>query len=95
MNIEKLNFSIEHIPDNDAAYISLLEGMINSVDGNSTMAITRSPTGWMFRISPSSPQFINLLMEQIIGMNKYFGIMLNFSKSMKTSSSISFSIVNL
>lgn len=95
MNVEKVNFSIEHIPDNDASYISLLEGMVNSVDDHSIMTISKTPAGWLFRISPSSPRYINLLIEQITSMNKYMGIMLNFSKSMKTSSSIQFSIVNL
>ena len=92
MEIEKINFSTSHIPDNDASYLALLEGMVNSVDEYSTMAITSSPTGYYFRISPSSPKYINLLMDQLTSMNKYFGIMLNFSKSMKSSGVISWNI---
>lgn len=92
MTIEKTNFSTEHIPDNDAAYFSLLEGIVNSVDQYSTMAITKSPETYHFRISPSSPKLINLLIEQLISMNKCMGIMLNFSKSVKSASSISFNI---
>lgn len=92
MEIET-NFSTSHIPDNDAAYFSLLEGMINSVDVNSIMTISRGPSGYYFRIAPSSSKYINLLMDQLVSLNKYMGIMLNFSKSMKSSSSISFNIV--
>jgi hypothetical protein len=92
MTLEKTNFSSQHILDNEMAYFSLLESAVNSVDEHSVMAVTRTPQGYTFRISPSSPKYINLLIQQLTEMNKFFGIMLNFSKSIKSSSSISFSI---
>lgn len=95
MEIEKTNFSVNHILDNEAAYFSLLEGAVNSVDQHCTIAVTRTPQGYTFRISPSSPKYINVLIEQLTQLSKFFGIMLNFSKSIKTSSSIQFSILYL
>lgn len=90
--IIETNFSTQHIPDNEAVYFSLLEGVINSVDEYSTATISKSISGYNFRISPSSPSYINSIIKELVNMNKYFGVMLNFSKSSKSASSISFNI---
>lgn len=95
MTIEKEGFSIEHIPDNDAAYFSLIEGIVDSIDQFSVMHVRRSLSGYNFRISPSAPKLIPLIMTKLIEMNKYMGIMLNFSKSIKNSCLIQFQIVFL
>ena len=80
------------IPDNDEAYFSLLKAAIESVDELSSMTITKYPENYHFRLSPSHPMYIDALIESIIRMNILFKIHVDFSKSMKNTCNISFSI---
>lgn len=80
------------LPDNDEAYFSLLEAAIESVDELSSLTITKTPEGYSFRLSPSHPMYIDSLIDSIIRMNTLFKIHVNFSKSMKNTCTIFFSV---
>jgi hypothetical protein len=90
MEVIKKGFSI--IPDNESSYFSLLEAAISAIDNNGCLHITRNPLSYSFRISPSEAIFIPLIIKELTTLNNLFGIYVDFSKSMKASYNISFSI---
>jgi hypothetical protein len=80
------------ILDNDQLYLSHLEGVIDSVDELSSMEITKLDTAYKFRLAPSLPKYIPLLLEEILKLHNRFQIQLDLSKSIKTSGTIVFTI---
>jgi len=80
------------ISDNDENYLAHLEGIISSVDEYSCMMITRLTKEYSFRIAPSVPKYINMLMEEIIKFHNVLSIRVVFSKSIKTTGTIVFRI---
>lgn len=80
------------IPDNEEQYFSILTAVIESVDEFSTMVIQKNPKNYQFQISPSEAIYITPIIKEVNKLNNLYGIKVNFSKSMKTSSSIDFVI---
>ncbi len=91
MEVLRKNFP-EINNDNDEVYIQHLYGIIESVDELSCVEISKTPSSLHFRIAPSIPMYINPLMHEITKFNNLYGIKLDFSKSIKTSSVITFNI---
>lgn len=92
MYIKKIGFDI--ISDNDEQYFSLLRAIIESIDCYSHLEITKNPKAISFRLSPSSTAYTDLLIRDINSLNNMLNIKVNFSKSIKSSSVIVFSIDN-
>jgi hypothetical protein len=81
------------IPDNEELYLTLLSGVLESVDELCSLEVKRLPKAYNFRIAPSTPQYTNLLLEEILKLNNRFHIHLDLSKSIKSSGgTISFEI---
>lgn len=80
------------IKDNDEMYIRHICGFVESRDELSSLEIFKTPCGYKFRIAPSMPKYINHIMSGLIKINNIYGIHLNFSKSIKSSSVITFDI---
>lgn len=78
--------------DNEDLYFAHLEGIIDSVDELSTMEITKTPSAYLFRLAASLPKYNNMLLEEILKFHNLFQLRLELSKSIKTSSTIVFSI---
>ena len=78
--------------DNDMLYLAHLEGIINSVDELSTMEIIKSTNSYRFRLAPSLPKYIPMLLEEILKFHNMFRIKLDLSKSIKSSGTIVFEI---
>jgi len=86
----------KHFPrvmqDNDEIFLAHLEGVISSVDELCSLEITKSLESYKFRIACSLPKYNNMLIEEILKFCNLFQIRLDMSKSIKTSSVISFEI---
>ena len=86
----------KHFPrvmqDNDETFLAHLEGVISSVDELCSLEITKSLESYKFRIACSLPKYNNMLIEEILKFCNMFRIRLDMSKSIKTSSVISFEI---
>jgi len=80
------------LPENEKSYFSVLEGLINSVDEFSTLEIRRNLDNYSFRIATSSPIYRSSLIEELNKLHNLFRIKVDFSKSMKTTSTISYKI---
>lgn len=78
--------------ENEAVYFASLKGVIESVDELSSLEIIKTPTDYKFRLVPSLPKYINLLIEELIKFHNLIGVRLDLSKSIKTSATITFSI---
>tara|TARA_R110000868_G_scaffold259093_2_gene516817 strand:+ start:1351 stop:1632 length:282 start_codon:yes stop_codon:yes gene_type:complete len=91
MQINK-RFFPEVIPDNESAYFSHLQGVIDSIDELSSLEITKTPSSYHFRLAPSLPKYNEMLLEEILKLHNIFQIHLNLSKSIKTSGTIVFEI---
>jgi len=85
-------FFPEIIPDNEEIYFSHLVGLIDSVDELSILEITKGVDSYTFRLAPSLPKYTPMLLEEILKFHNMFQIRLDLSKSIKTSSTISFQI---
>ena len=78
--------------DNDTLYLAHLEGIINSVDELSSLEITKNTNSYRFRLAPSLPKYIPMLLEEILKFHNMFRIKLDISKSIKSSGTIVFEI---
>jgi hypothetical protein len=87
-----LRFFPEVMQDNDIAYLSHLEGIISSVDELSILEISKNPKSYHFRLVPSVPKYIPLLIEELLKFHNMLNIKMDMSKSIKTSGSIVFDI---
>lgn len=91
MTISK-KFFPEVMPDNELAYFSHLQGVIDSVDELCSMEITKKPHSYHFRVAPSVPKYTQLILEELLKFHNMFGIRLELSKSIKSSSTVTFEI---
>lgn len=82
----------EVIRDNDEIYLRHLVGIIESTDELSSLDISKTPHSLHFRLTPSIPKYIEPLIRSITSFNNLFGIRLDMSKSIKTTSVITFDI---
>ena len=80
------------ILDNEENYLQHLFGVISSVDELSSLEITKAPKAYHFRLAPSAPKYSEMLLKEILKLHNQFHIRLDLSKSIKTSSVISFTI---
>lgn len=80
------------IPDNEEMYLSMLSGVVESIDELSILQITKLRDSYLFRLSPSIPSYNNSLIEELLKFHNLFRIHLDLSKSMKTSGVLSFRI---
>jgi DNA-binding phage protein len=86
----------KHFPkvmqDNDEVFLAHLEGVISSVDELCSLEITKNINSYRFRIAASLPKYNNMLIEEILKFCNMFKIRIDMSKSIKTTSVISFEI---
>ena len=86
----------KHFPklmqDNDETFLAHLEGVISSVDELCSLEITKSLESYRFRIACSLPKYNNMVIEEILKFCNMFKLRVDMSKSIKTSSVISFEI---
>lgn len=86
----------KHFPkvmqDNDEIFLAHLEGVISSVDELCSLEITKSLESYRFRIACSLPKYNNMVIEEILKFCNMFKLRIDMSKSIKTSSVITFEI---
>jgi len=86
----------KHFPklmqDNDEIFFASLIGVIESVDELCSLEITKLSDSYRFRIAASLPKYNNMLIEEILKFCNMFKIRVDMSKSIKTSSVITFEI---
>ena len=80
------------IADNEEIFFSMIVGVTESVDEFAKIQITQVIEGVQFRISSSLPKYTPLLIEEVLKLHNHLGIHLDISKSIKSSSSIVFTI---
>lgn len=91
MEVNRRGFP-EIIADNDEVFIQQLLGVVGSVDELCHVDIAKTPYSIHFRVAPSTPVYFNNLLQEILRLNNMFNIHLDLGKSMKTNSTIIFSI---
>lgn len=93
MRLVRTNFPAI-IPDNDEAYMNYLEAVLNSVDPYCCAEITAKLDGYLIRIAPGEPVYQDVLLKEIKTSHTLIGMVVEFSKSMKKSSTVTFFISN-
>jgi hypothetical protein len=94
MNITTLNFP-PIMPDNDMYYLRLLEAFLNSVDESCNAEVTYRLASIGIRIAPSTPDYTQHILETVKEMHYMIGLRVEFSKSIRTSSTIDYIIENV
>jgi DNA-binding phage protein len=85
-------FFPQRMQDNDETFIASLLGVIESVDELCSVEITKNSYSYRFRIAASHPMYNNMLIEEILKFHNMFQLRIDMSKSIKTSSIITFEI---
>ncbi|MCI4435860.1 MAG: hypothetical protein JHC33_03510 [Ignisphaera sp.] len=80
------------VSDNDEVFLSHLKGCIEGIDELCSIQITKLSNKIIFRIAASLPKYNNMLIEEILKFCNMFNIRVDMSKSIKTSSVITFEI---
>lgn len=80
------------IEDNEEHYYISLKGVIESVDPDASILVTRRIAGITIRILPSTSAYLDAIIREINTLNTLFGLRVEFSKSIKTTISINFNI---
>jgi hypothetical protein len=91
MEINKKHFP-KVMQDNDEVFLAHFEGIVNSVDELCSLEITKLSDSYRFRIAASLPKYNNMLIEEILKFCNMFKIRVDMSKSITTSSVITFEI---
>jgi hypothetical protein len=91
MEINKKHFP-KVMQDNDEVFLAHLEGVISSVDELCSLGITKLTDSYRFRIACSLPKYNNMVIEEILKFCNMFKIRVDMSKSIKTTSVITFEI---
>ena len=91
MEINRRHFP-KVMQDNDEVFLAHLEGVISSVDELCSLEITKNTNSYRFRIAASLPKYNNMLIEEVLKFCNMFNIRVDMSKSIKTSSVITFEI---
>lgn len=90
MTITKHGFNM--LLENELTYFAHLEGVISSVDELASAEVTKTPHSYIFRVSPSTPAYTQVLLRAILDFHSLLNLRLDLSKSIKKSSTISFTI---
>jgi len=85
-------FFPENIPDNEEIYFQHLRGVLEAIDELSILQISKLKDRYHFRLSASLPMYNSMLLKQILKLHNLYNIKLDISKSIKTSSVITFQI---
>ena len=80
------------ILDNDEVFFQHFIAIVDSVDELCSLEITKNIDNYRFRIAASLPKYNNMLIEEILKFCNMFKIRVDMSKSIKTSSVITFEI---
>ena len=91
MRVNRRNFP-RIMQDNDEVFLAHMEGVISSVDELCSLEITKNTDNYRFRIAASLPKYNNMLIAEILKYCNLFNIRLDISKSIKTTSVITFKI---
>ena len=91
MEINRRHFP-KVMQDNDEVFLAHLEGLISSVDELCSLEITKNTNSYRFRIATSHPMYNNMLIEEILKFCNMFKMRVDMSKSIKTTSVITFEI---
>jgi hypothetical protein len=78
--------------DNEEKYIQMVIAILEAIDPQCTLQITRKISAYNFRIAPSAGDIIETMIKDIQTFNTMLNIRVDFSKSMKSSSCINFDI---
>jgi hypothetical protein len=88
--------NFRHFPsvilDNDEVFFQHLIAIVDSVDELCSLEITKLSDSYRFRIAASHPMYNNMLIEEILKFCNMFKIRVDMSKSITTSSVITFEI---
>jgi DNA-binding phage protein len=86
----------KHFPkvmqDNDEVFLAHMEGVISAIDELCSLEITKNLESYRFRIATSLPKYNNMVIEEILKFCNMFKLRIDMSKSIKTSSVITFEI---
>jgi hypothetical protein len=85
-------FFPEIMQDNDEKLFLCFTAILESVDEFAKLEITKNPNSYYFRIIPSLPRYINIILEEVLKFFNNFKIKINMGKSIKTTATITFSI---
>ena len=80
------------INDNEDTYFRHVEGIVSSLDEYGSVSVTKKIDGIIVRITPSDYKSLLLMIQEIKKLHTKFGLIVDFSKSMKSANNICYNI---
>jgi hypothetical protein len=81
------------ITDNEEAYLSLLQGVVEARDHLASITVTRTLTGYQFRIVPSLSRELETLLQDINSLHNLLQLKVEWGKSLKSGAVVSYKIL--
>jgi hypothetical protein len=78
--------------DNDAAYLNHVRYTVETIDPNASILINKSEDILSFHITPSSGDLRQNLIDKLLEYHRALHIKIEFSKSLKIQTKVSFKI---
>ena len=80
------------LPDNDLMYFKVLEGLLNSHDEQCECEVRKTTESYFFRIVLTLPDSLEDIIEHLNLLHTSLNLRVDYSKSMKKTSSISWKL---
>lgn len=80
------------INDNEDTYFKHVEGIVSSIDEYGSVSVTKTIDGIVVRITPSDYKSLLTMLQEIKRLHTKFGLIVDFSKSMKSANNICYNI---
>jgi hypothetical protein len=80
------------INDNEETYFKHIEGIVSSLDEYGSVSVTKKSEGIVVRITPSDYKAHLNIFSEIKKLHTQFGLIVDFSKSMKSANNICYNI---
>lgn len=80
------------ISDNEDTYFKHIEGIVSSLDEYGSVSATKKIDGILVRITPSDYKALLIILQEIKKLHTKFGLIVDFSKSMKSANNICYNI---
>lgn len=91
MTIEKIDGFTSNL-DSDYLYIDSVRASIYNVDADVKVSFYKKPDELMVHIVPSSGELKQGIIDNLLAVHKLMGLKIIFSKSLKISKTVSYSI---
>lgn len=88
----KVSHNEDLMLDNNYYYFDTLRAYVSQADGDATIAFYKKPDEILVHVTPSNQENRKQIIDNLLKFNRKLGLKIIFSKSLKISNTISYSL---